>query len=91
MLTPALYFIGFVGLQRLSELALVRRNTVCLLAGSAREIGAGHYPTIVALHASWLLAIAVWGFNQPVSLPWPRGLCHVAGVCVWILASLGPH
>lgn len=89
MLTPALWFIGFVALQRLGELVLARRNTARLLARGAREIGAGHYPAIVATHASWLLAIAVLGWNQPVSLPWLAAYAVLQGFRVWILASLG--
>jgi methyltransferase len=89
MLTPALWFIGFVATQRLGELVLARHNTARLLARGAREIGAGHYPAIVAMHASWLLAIAVLGWNQPVSLPWLAAYAVLQGFRVWILASLG--
>lgn len=79
-----------VALQRLAELLYARRNTRRLLAEGGYEVGAGHYPLIVALHAAWLLAtfVMVPG-DAPVS--WPLlavyGLLQVARL--WVLASLG--
>jgi len=52
--------VGLVALQRLAELVYARRNTERLLARGAKEIGAGHYPLLVALHTAWLLAILFW-------------------------------
>lgn len=86
---PALLFIGFVVLQRLGELALARRNTQRLLARGAREVGAGHYPLIVALHTAWLLAIAVFGWQQPVHWLWLGVYAVLQLFRIWILASLG--
>jgi len=49
-----------VTLQRLGELVLSRYNTSRLLARGASEIGAGHYPLVVSVHAQglrlWILA-----------------------------------
>ncbi|MDR3511099.1 MAG: hypothetical protein P4L73_05665, partial [Caulobacteraceae bacterium] len=45
--------------ERLGELVLASYNTRRLLARGAREVGRAHYPLFVALHASWLIAIAV--------------------------------
>ena len=53
-MTPAALVLAFVTLQRGGELLLARRNTAALLARGGREVGAGHYPLIVALHAAWL-------------------------------------
>ena len=86
---PAVLFIGFVALQRLGELILARRNTQALLARGAREVGAGHYPAVVALHAGWLLALAFFGWNQPVSLPWLAVYALLQVARIWIIASLG--
>ena len=61
---PALAFIAFLLLQRGTELVIARRNTRRLLARGAVEHGAGHYPLIVAMHAAWLLAIAVLGWSS---------------------------
>lgn len=49
--------LGLVSLQRLGELWLARRNTARLLAEGAHEVGATHYPLIVALHTAWLTGL----------------------------------
>ena len=86
---PALAFLAFIVLQRLGELALSRRNTARLLARGAREVGAGHYPLIVALHVAWIAALAVFGWDSAVSLPWLGVFAALQILRVWILASLG--
>ena len=88
---PALLFIAFVVLQRLGELVLARRNTAALLARGAREIGASHYPLMVGLHTAFLVAIAWYGWQAPVALPWLAAYAVLQGLRVWILASLGPR
>ena len=88
---PALLFIAFVVLQRLGELVLARRNTAALLARGAREIGASHYPLMVGLHTAFLVAIAWYGWQAPVALPWLTAYAVLQGLRVWILASLGPR
>ena len=88
---PALLFIAFVVLQRLGELVLARRNTAALLARGAREIGASHYPLMVGLHTAFLVAIAWYGWQAPVALPWLAAYVVLQGLRVWILASLGPR
>src|SRR5262249_28980859 len=42
-----------VTLQRLGELGLAHTNTRKLKARGAIEVGASHYPLIVAVHAAW--------------------------------------
>lgn len=82
--------IVLVAVQRLAELAYAQRNTRRLLAAGGREIGAGHYPLIVALHALWLLSLAVF---VPPAQPVDWGLLAVflllQGLRLWIIASLG--
>ena len=84
--------LALVTLQRLVELPFAHRNTRALMARGAFEIGAGHYPLIVALHAAWLLAI-VFFLPQPVAIQWPLlalyALLQVARM--WVLTSLGPY
>ncbi len=82
-------FLGFLVLQRLSELALARRNTARLLARGAREHGAAHYPLIVALHAAWIAALVAFGLGNPVSPPWLAAFVLLQILRLWILASLG--
>ena len=49
---PALYVIvGFLVVQRLAELGFARRNQRALVTRGAIEVGRGHYPAMVALHA----------------------------------------
>ena len=55
-----LLFLGFVaalGLQRLFELRLSRRNQQRILQSGGREHAPETYPWIVALHASWFAAM----------------------------------
>lgn len=86
---PALAFIAFLLLQRGGELVLARYNTRRLLARGAVEHGAGHYPLIVLLHASWLSAIALLGWPNPVSIGWLAAFAMLQLLRVWVLASLG--
>jgi methyltransferase len=81
--------LTLVTLQRLGELVLARRNTRELMARGAVEIGASHYPLIVAVHAFWLIALWIYGRNQEVNLLALAGFVVLQGLRVWILASLG--
>lgn len=89
-MSPPQVIALLVALQRLAELLYARRNTRRLLAAGGREVGAAHYPLLVALHAAWLLAIF---FFVPPDAPvsWPLlalyGLLQAARL--WVLASLG--
>lgn len=89
MNTLAIVILVLVTAQRLSELVIARRNTAALLARGAREVGASHYPVMVALHTSWIVGLWLLAPWQPVSL----GLLALYGVAqmfrVWILATLG--
>lgn len=88
--TPYL-IMALVTLQRLGELVIARRNTARLLARGAVEHGAGHYPAMIALHASWLAALWLSVSGRPVNLV----LLALFGVLqllrVWVLSVLGPR
>lgn len=88
-MSAAAIILALVTLQRLGELVLSRRNTRRLLARGAVEIGAGHYPFIVAVHASWL--IALWIFARDQRVDWLALAAYVMlqGLRIWVLASLG--
>jgi methyltransferase len=75
--------------QRLGELALARRNTRRLIMRGAVEIGASHYPLIVAVHACWLMALWALGRNQPVNLLALAPFVMLQGFRLWILWHLG--
>lgn len=90
--SPLVWILAFVVVQRLGELALARANTRRLLAGGGREIGRGHYSLFILLHASWLIAIAAATplDTRPI---WP--LIAVFFVLqllrVWVIATLGRY
>jgi len=56
-----------VAVLRLAELAVSRRHISMLKARGAIEVGASHYPWMVALHASFLLCcpLEVWLGARP--------------------------
>jgi methyltransferase len=87
--TPAILLLAFVTFQRLGELVLARRNTAALLGRGGREVGAEHYPLIVALHAAWLGGLWFLAADRPVSLPWLAVFVALQAGRVWVLASLG--
>lgn len=81
-----------VVLQRLGELVLAQRNTTRLLDSRYIEVGPRHYPLIVLLHASWLLAIALTVPPQTApNLFLLMVFLVLQAARVWILASLGPR
>ncbi len=88
-MTWAAIILTLVTLQRLGELVLSRRNTERLLERGAIEIGAGHYPMLVALHAAWLITLWVFGWDHQVYWPALTAFAVLQGLRVWVLASLG--
>ena len=90
-MTLASLILTLVTLQRLGELALARHNTKKLLASGAIEVGAAHYPLIVALHTAWLIALWLFGRYQEVNPLALVAFLVLQGLRVWILATLGPR
>lgn len=88
-MTLAVIVLAAVTLQRLGELVLARRNTARLIARGAHEIGAGHYPLMVGMHAAWLAALWGLGWDRPVSIPWLGVFVVLQLLRVWVIASLG--
>jgi methyltransferase len=81
--------LALVTVQRLGELVLSRHNTSKLLARGAIEVGAGHYPLIVSVHAAWLIALWIWGRGESVNLVALALFIVLQGLRVWIIATLG--
>jgi methyltransferase len=79
----------FVTFQRLAELVLARRNTIRLLGEGAREVGAGHYPFLVAMHGAWLLGLWLLAPSRPVRLAWLAVFAVFQALRIWVIASLG--
>ena len=88
-LWPAVAVLGFVTLQRMSELPVAKANTARLLANGGVEVGARHYPAIVALHAAWLAALWLQAPGRPVHMPFLLLFAGLQGLRVWTLRTLG--
>lgn len=89
---PLLYpTLAAVAALRLAELVYARRNAARLLAQGGREVGAGHYPLFVLLHAAWLAAMAIFAEADP---RWPALLAFFVLLQAgrgWVIWSLGPY
>jgi len=59
--------IAVIAIQRMWELRVSRRHLRALKARGAIEVGAAHYPWMVALHTAFLLACVaeVWLLDRP--------------------------
>ncbi|MCS7195511.1 MAG: DUF1295 domain-containing protein [Meiothermus sp.] len=87
--------MGFVALQRLTELWLAERNRRWALARGAKEYGQGHYPLFFALHLGWLMGWVLEGLwrGQPSGLwgLWLAVFLLAQGLRYWAIATLGPY
>lgn len=81
----------FVTLQRLSELMIARRNTTRLLAAGAHEVGASHYPLMVAMHTAWLAILWFAVGDRDVHMPLLVIFGFLQLMRLWVLATLGPR
>ena len=90
-LWPAIAILAFVTLQRLVELPIAAANTNRLLAKGGREVGAGHYPLIVAVHAAWLAALWWFALGRPINLAFLAFFVLVEFGRIWVLRTLGPR
>lgn len=90
-----LALVLLVGLERLAELVVSKRNTAWSLARGGREHGAGHYPVMVVLHTGLLVGavVEVLVADRPFVpwLAWPMLAVVVAaqGLRWWCIATLG--
>jgi len=89
METATLLFLGIIIVQRLSELVIAKRNTARLLAKGAYEVGAAHYPVMVAMHSAWIACLLIFGYDETVALGWLAVFTVLQIFRVWILGSLG--
>ncbi len=84
-----------VGLERLAELAVSKRNAAWSFRRGGREYGASHYPAMVVLHTGLLLACLaeVLLVDRPFLpwLGWPMLAVVVAsqGLRWWCIRTLG--
>ena len=94
-MTLYVVLIVAVGLERVAELVVSKRNLAWAMARGGREYGFGHYPFMVALHTGLLLACLVEASHRPFipALGWSM-LAVVAlaqALRWWCIAVLGPR
>jgi methyltransferase len=87
--------IALVGLERLAELVVAKRNLTWAKAHGGREYGFGHYPFMVVLHTALLVACLVEASHRPFNpaLGWTMLVLVIAaqGLRWWCIAVLGPR
>ncbi len=87
----SIVILALVTLQRLGELWLSNRNSRRLLAQGAHEVGASHYPLIVAVHVMWLGALWWLAPGRPVDGFWLAFFVLLQLARVWVITTLGPR
>ncbi len=92
MLRRAAVAVTAMAAQRLLELRHARRNEDALRARGAVEVGAGHYPVIVAMHTTWL-ASTLWEGRRARRVHRAPLVALVAAQALryWAIRSLGPQ
>lgn len=86
-----------VGVERLAELVVSKRNLAWALARGGRESGFGHYPVMVVLHTGLLVGclVEVLGADRTVvpALAWPMLALVAASQALrwWCIRTLGPQ
>jgi len=88
-MTLGILILALVTLQRLAELWLSNRNTQRLLARGAHEVGAPHYPLIVAVHALWLASLWWLAPARSVDGFWLALFMLLQLARIWVIATLG--
>jgi methyltransferase len=60
-----------IGIERLAELIVSKRNARWAFANGGKEFGHSHYPVMVTIHAALLLGcvVEVWALHRPF-IPW---------------------
>jgi methyltransferase len=100
MVTSAIAYAGFVaaiGVERLGELWLSRRNARLAAARGGFEVAAGHYRVMAALHTLFLLAAPAEVLLLGRAFPGAVGYAALAlalgaqALRYWAIATLGPR
>jgi methyltransferase len=98
MVSEVLYtvLVALVGVERLAELVVAKRNLALSLARGGRETGFGHYPAMVVLHTGLLAGclLEVWLADRPFvpALGWVMLAVVLAAQALrwWCIRTLGP-
>ncbi len=89
--------VVLVGLERLAELLVSRRNAAWSLERGGQESGQGHYPVMVVLHTGLLVGMLAEAWlrrpDVPVALAGTMLVLALAsqGLRWWCIATLGPR
>lgn len=84
--------VSAMAAQRGVELVHARRNEAAARSRGAIEVGAGHYPVIVGMHAAWLGAVVLEGRRSTRIRFVPLATLAAAQVLrYWAIRSLGPQ
>jgi methyltransferase len=86
--------LTIVIVQRLSELALARRNYRWAMHHGGKEYGADHYWLFIVLHSLWLVCVVLESLllQPPVPTWWPLFLALILVAQVlryWAITALG--
>jgi methyltransferase len=87
--SAAEFILGLVTLQRAGELVLSHTNTQRLKARGAVEVAGGHYPLMVAVHTTWLIALWVFGHDQPLNIIALLFYLALQALRFWVMRTLG--
>lgn len=85
----AIALLAFVTAQRLVELWIAKRNIRRLRSEGAIEIGAAHYPWIVAMHTAWIVGLWALAWDRPLQPAWLAVFAVLQVLRAWVLATLG--
>jgi methyltransferase len=85
------FILGAVTAQRAGELVLSHYNTRRLMARGAVEVAPRHYPVMVAVHATWLISLWVFGHEAPIDTPALMFYLVLQGLRFWVMRTLGPR
>jgi methyltransferase len=89
--TSAELILGLVTAQRAGELILSHYNTRRLMARGAVEVAPRHYPLVVAVHATWLIALWAFGHDRPVQMIALVFYLALQALRFWVMRTLGPR
>jgi methyltransferase len=84
-----------IGIERLAELIVSKRNARWAFANGGKEFGHNHYPVMVTVHAALLLGcvVEVWALHRPFIawLGWPMLALVVLSQALrwWCVRTLG--
>ena len=87
--------VALVGLERLAELVVSKRNAAWSLEQGGRETGQGHYPVMVVLHTGLLVGMLVEAWVRRPAVPGALAgsmlvlVVASQGLRWWCIATLG--